>query len=69
MLERDCWRFIQTRKREDAEYFKSLENVSNPQEKQRLWEHYLREADQWEEECWRFIKSERQRRYNNRNGK
>jgi hypothetical protein len=35
MLERDCWRFIQTRKREDAEYFKSLESVSNPQEKQR----------------------------------
>jgi hypothetical protein len=66
MLERDCWRFIQTRKREDAEYLKSLERVSNPDERQRLWEHYLREADQFEEECWSVIRSERQRQADRR---
>jgi hypothetical protein len=68
MLERDCWRLIQTRNREDAEYLKSLECISNPEERQQLWEHYLREADQFEEECWSVIRSERQRQADKRKG-
>ena len=52
MLERDCWRFILNRSLADAEYLRSLDGVSNTEERQSLWENYLREADQWEEECW-----------------
>lgn len=66
MRERDCWRFINNRKAEDAEYLRMLESVSDQIERELLWQNYLREADQWEEECWRIINSERQRRYKKR---
>jgi hypothetical protein len=66
MLERECWRFINNRRADDAEYLRSLDSVSNQEEREALWKNYLKEADQWEEECRRFIHSERQRRYNNR---
>jgi hypothetical protein len=64
MLERDCWRFINNRRADDAEYLSTLDSVSNTEEKRLLWKNYLREADQRQEECWRVINSERQRRYN-----
>jgi hypothetical protein len=64
MLERDCWRFINNRRADDAEYLSSLDSVSNQEERELLWKNYLSEADQWEEECWRIINSERRRRYN-----
>jgi len=64
MLERDCWRFIQSRPLADAEYLSSLDSVTNQDERETLWKNYLREADQWEEECWKIIHSERQRQYN-----
>ena len=66
MLERDAWRFINNRRADDAEYLSFLDSVSNTEERQSLWENYLREADQFEEECRRIIQSERQRRYNKR---
>jgi hypothetical protein len=66
MLERDCLRFILNRSLADAEYLSTLDSVSNQEERESLWENYLREADQWEEECWKIINSERQRRYNKR---
>ena len=56
MLERDCWRFILNRSLADAEYLSTLDSVSNQEERESLWENYLREADQWEEECWKVIK-------------
>jgi len=66
MLERDCWRFINNRRADNAEYSRSLDSISNHEERETLWKNYLREADQWEEECWKIIHSERQRRYNKR---
>jgi hypothetical protein len=66
MLERDCRRFINNRRADDAEYLSSLDSVFDLEQRKLLWENYLREADQWEEECWRVINSERQRRYNKR---
>jgi hypothetical protein len=68
MLEREAWRFINNRRKDDAEYLKSLDSVSNQEERELLWKNYLREADQWEEECRRVINSERQRLYNKRRG-
>ena len=62
MLERDCWRFIQNRPLADAEYLRSLDSVTNQEERETLWKNYLGEVDQCEEECWRIIHSERQRR-------
>jgi hypothetical protein len=53
MLEREAWRFINNRRKDDAEYLKSLDSVSNHEERELLWKSYLREADQWEEECRR----------------
>jgi hypothetical protein len=49
MLEREAWRFINNRRKDDAEYLKSLDSVSNQEEREVLWKNYLREADQWEE--------------------
>ena len=66
MLDREAWRFINNRRRDDAEYLRSLDSITNQEERESLWKDYLREADQWEEECWRFIHSERQRLYNKR---
>jgi hypothetical protein len=66
MLEREAWRFINNRRKDDAEYLKSLDSVSNQEEREVLWKNYLREADQWEEECRRVINSERQRLHNKR---
>jgi hypothetical protein len=66
MLEREAWRFINNRRKDDAEYLKSLDSVSNHEGRELLWKSYLREADQWEEECRRVINSERQRLYNKR---
>jgi hypothetical protein len=66
MLEREAWRFINNRRKDDAEYRKSLDSVSNQEERELLWKSYLREADQWEEECRRVISSERQLLYNKR---
>jgi hypothetical protein len=66
MLEREAWRFINNRRKDDAEYLKSLDRVSNQEERELLWKNYLREADLWEEECRRVIISERQRLYNKR---
>jgi hypothetical protein len=57
MLEREAWRFINNRRKDDAEYLKSLDSVSNQEERELLWKNYLREADQWEEECRRVINS------------
>ena len=54
MLEREAWRFINNRRKDDAEYLKSLDSVSNHEERELLWKSYLREADQWEEECRRL---------------
>jgi hypothetical protein len=66
MLEREAWRFINNRRKDDAEYLKSLDSVSNQEERELLWKNYLREADQWEEECRRVINSERQRLHKDR---
>ena len=66
MLERDCWRFIQNRRLADADYLSSLGSVTNQEERETLWKNYLKEADQWKEECWKIIHSERQRLYNKR---
>ena len=51
MLEREAWRFVNNRRADDAEYLRSLDSVSNQEERELLWKNYLREADQWEEEC------------------
>jgi hypothetical protein len=51
MLERDCQRFINNRRADDAEYLSTLDSVSNTEERQSLWKNHLTEADQWEEEC------------------
>jgi hypothetical protein len=59
MLEREAWRFINNRRADDAEYRRSLDSVSNQEERELLWENYLREADQLKEECRRVINSER----------
>ena len=45
---------------------RSLDSITNQEERESLWKNYLREADQWEEECWRLIHSERQQLYNKR---
>jgi hypothetical protein len=66
MLEREAWRFINNRRADDAEYRRSLDSVSNQEERELLWKNYLREVDQWEEECRRVINSERQRLHNKR---
>jgi hypothetical protein len=66
MLEREAWRFINNRRADDAEYRRSLDSVSNQEERELLWKNYLREADQLEEECRRVINSERQRLHNKR---
>ena len=66
MLEREAWRFINNRRQDDAEYLKFLDSVSNREERELLCKNYLREADQWEEECRRVINSERQRLHNKR---
>jgi hypothetical protein len=66
MLEREAWRFINNRRADDAEYRRSLDSVSNQEERELLWKNYLREADQLKEECRRVINSERQRLHNKR---
>ena len=47
MLEREAWRFINNRRKDDAEYLRSLDSVSNPEERELPWKNYLGEADQW----------------------
>jgi hypothetical protein len=66
MLEREAWRFINNRRADDAEYRRSLDSVSNQEERELLWKNYLREADKLKEECRRVINSERQRLHNKR---
>ena len=40
MLEREAWRFINNRRKDDAEYLKSLDSVSNQEERELLWKDY-----------------------------
>jgi hypothetical protein len=42
MLEREAWRFINNRRKDDAEYLKFLDSVSNQEERELLWKNYLR---------------------------
>jgi hypothetical protein len=42
MLEREAWRFINNRRKDDAEYLKSLDSVFNQEERELLWKNYLR---------------------------
>jgi len=46
MLEREAWRFINNRRKDDAEYLKSLDSIANQEERESLWKTYLREAEQ-----------------------